>query len=200
MTLCSTTKGTRAPIRPAHPHGPCWPRLFDFATVAASDPGRVSNFPLDPDDLRLGTSHRTPIRQCHVPRGRAQCSPLPTSLLLCKPLLTLPPSSVQIPSPAAARPGLSSANVSSPGRNPPPLGSPRPGRRCRRQSGSSFPTMMPLGSITSWKPPGVWSGVAVDWPKTSLSHLVNSDRPLSSSFPWRHALPNIRSYTRARGS
>lgn len=184
MALCSTNKETsetRAPTRPAHPPRSVLAPSFSLCNSRRLGPRPRLEFP---HDLRLGTSHRTPIRQCHVPALPffALCNALSTAaLLLCLPLADSPSSSpspqasppLELP-PASARPGLSlhMCQVPAETRRPsPPPSSPRPGhgrRRCRRQSGSSFPTMVPLDSITSCKPPGVSPGDAVHWPKNLL--------------------------------
>lgn len=217
MALCSTnkeTRETRDPTRPAHP-----PRSVLAPSFSLCNSRRLGPMPrLEfPHDLRLGTSHRTPIRQWHVPALPffALCNALSTaSLLLCLPLADSPSSSpspqasppLQLP-PASARPGhsLHMCQVPAETRRPsPPPSSPVLDMDAAAADDSPARPSPPWYHLTASpaaNPPGSRLVTPSIGQKTSLSHLVNTTAPLSSSSPLAApSLPNIRSYTRARGS
>lgn len=144
MALCSTTTKTRAAIWPDHPPRPCWPRLFHFATVVASDPGRVSNPHTTSDSGRhiaRRSDHTMSLRCLFLPFATTCHRVARDTLSSACPLLTLPSAVLHHPlSYPRPPPGLASlcqCVKSRPKPAAPPC--PRPGRRCRRQSGSSFP-------------------------------------------------------------
>lgn len=138
---CARRQQRLAPLpgRPT-PHSPCWPVFFNFATVAASDPGRVSNFHTTSDSGRhiaRRSDNAMSLRCLFLPFAttchRVARNALSTaSLLLCMPLADSPFSS-----PFTTLASLCQCVKSRPKPAAPPC--PRPGRRCRRQSGSSFP-------------------------------------------------------------
>lgn len=170
MALRSTTAKTRTATRPAHPPQPVL--APSFSTLQQSPPrtpaaSRISTRP----PTRDVTSHADPTMPCpcaaffcplprHATGSRAMLSPLLRFSSAC-PLLTLPspvPSPpLELP-PASARPGLSLPMCQVPAETRRPLRAPVLGDAADDSPArpSPFPTtMVPLDSITSWKPPGV---------------------------------------------
>lgn len=217
MALCSTNKETsetRAPTRPAHPPRSVLAPSFSLCNSRRLGPRPRLEFP---HDLRLGTSHRTPIRQCHVPAlpflPFAMLSPLLRFSSAC-PLLTLPPPvpplrlhhPLSYPRPP---PGLASLCTCVKSR-PKPAAPRRPPRAPVLDMDAAAADDSPARPSPPWyhltaspaaNPPGSRLVTPSIGQKTSLSHLVNTTAPLSSSSPLAApSLPNIRSYTRARGS
>lgn len=213
MALCSTTAKTRTATRPAHPPQPVL--APSFSTLQQSPPrtpaaSRISTRP----PTRDVTSHADPTMPCpcaaffcplprHATGSRAMLSPLLRFSSAC-PLLSLPspvPSPpLELP-PASARPGLSLSMCQVPAETRRPSVPPSWATlqtTVRLVLPPSPPPWYHLTASPAGNPPGYRPGDAVHWPKTSLSHLVNSTAPLSSSSPLAaHSLPNIRSYTRA---
>lgn len=204
------------PGRPT-PHGPCWPRLFHFATVAASDPGRVSNSHTTSDSGRhiaRRSDNATSLR-CHF-LPFAMLSPLLRFSSAC-PLLTLPPPvpplrlhhPLSYPRPP---PGLASLCTCVKSR-PKPAAPRRPPRApvldmdaaaaddSPARPSPPWPPWYHLTASPAANPPGSRLVTPSIGQKNPLSHLANTTAPLSSSSALAApSLPNIRSYTRARGS
>lgn len=206
MALCSTTTKTRAAIRPAHPPRPVLAPSFSLCNSRRLGPRPRLEFP---HDLRLGTSHRTPIRQSHVPallflpsattcHGVARNAFSTASLLLRRPprdpLLTLPspvPSPpLELP-PASARPGLSLPMCQVPAETRRPSVPPSWATlqtTVRLVLPPSPPPWYHLTASPAGNPPGsrlVTPSIGQKPPCPIWSTAPHPFRPLS---PWRHAL------------